>query len=307
MFVGTQARPHGLAEYDASRLEQSLIGQAKPSSLLWTKAPDGPRRVELFGLNIENTTLPAAAQEIVNAARDGHRTRVVFANAHVINTAKTDPAYRAAVASASRIYADGSGMAIAGRLAGRPLAANVNGTDILPLLCQEAIRSGTRIFFLGGKRGVAAKAARNLAGFGLGAAVADTYHGYFVPESREEDVAVARINTSRAKIVLVGLGVPLQERWAERNAGRIDAPVIAGVGGLFDFFAGEVARSPKIMRSFGCEWMWRLAMEPERMAHRYLVGNTVFMGYALRQAVAARVPQLPGNSAKVNVSETTPG
>ena len=307
MFMGAQARPGNLLEDGTGRLEASLLGAAKPSSLLWKAAPDSARRVELFGWNIENRTLPAAASDLVSAAKEGRRTRVVFANAHVVNTAMSDIAYRAAVGSAGRIYADGSGMAIAARLAGRPLAANVNGTDLLPLLCEEAIRSGTKIFMLGGKRGVAAKAAQNLATFGMGAAIGGTYHGYFVPESREEDEAVRRINESRAQIVLVGLGVPMQERWAERNAGRIDAPVIAGVGGLFDFFAGEVSRSPKVMRSIGCEWMWRLAMEPQRMAHRYLVGNTVFLGHALRQACAIRLNAGAEKSNEVNVSETLKG
>jgi UDP-N-acetyl-D-mannosaminuronic acid transferase (WecB/TagA/CpsF family) len=42
------------------------------------------------------------------------------------------------------------------------------------------------------------------------------------------------------------------------------------------------------MRSIGCEWMWRLAMEPRRMAHRYLVGNLVFIGHAVSDGLAKR-------------------
>ena len=215
-----------------------------------------------------------------------------------------DPAYKALVSSADRIYADGSGMAVAARLAGRPLAENINGTDLFPLLCQEAISAGTRIFLLGGKPGVAAKAAMNLSDFGLGAAIAGTHHGYFVHGGREEDDVIARINGSGAGIVLVGFGVPLQDQWAERNAGRLDAAVVAGVGGLFDFFAGAVSRSPKAMRSMGCEWMWRLAMEPRRMAYRYLAGNTIFLGHAMLEARRLRLDRRPAQSFVVNVSET---
>ena len=144
----------------------------------------------------------------------------------------------------------------------------------------------------------------NLSDFGLGAAIAGTHHGYFVHASHEEDDVIARINGSGAGIVLVGFGVPLQDQWAERNAGRLDAAVVAGVGGLFDFFAGAVSRSPKAMRSMGCEWMWRLAMEPRRMAYRYLAGNTIFLGHAMLEARRLRLDRRPAQSFVVNVSET---
>ena len=61
-----------------------------------------------------------------------------------------------------------------------------------------------------------------------------------------------------------------------------------GVGGLFDFFAGEVKRAPHAMRVVGCEWLWRLLQEPRRMAHRYLVGNARFLMLAMVEAVRVR-------------------
>lgn len=274
-------------------LAKSLLGAAKPASVLWRTGLEPQRRVRLFGLAIENTTLPAAARDLAAAARDGRRTRVVFVNAHAVNTALAQATYHGVIGSADRIYADGSGMAVAASLARQPLADNVNGTDLFPLLCEAAIVAKTGIFLLGGKPGVAARAARNVAAFGMGAAIAGTHHGYFAKGTGEENDVIARINASGAGIVLVGFGVPLQDEWAKRNADRLDAPVIAGVGGLFDFFAGEVSRSPKFMRTAGCEWVWRLAMEPRRMAHRYLVGNAVFLAHSLRQARAVRLAHRP--------------
>jgi len=107
--------------------------------------------------------------------------------------------------------------------------------------------------------------------------------------------------------VLVGFGVPVQDTWVAANAARLDAAVVAGVGGLFDFFAGAVERSPKIMRSFGCEWMWRLAMEPRRMAKRYLVGNALFLRHSLIEASRLRPELQQAAAVKVNSSETLTG
>ena len=269
-------------------LARSLLGAARPASMLWSGNEDSARKGRLFGLAIDNTRLCKAAKEMALAGRDGRRSRVVFVNAHAVNTALESAAYKATVASADRIYADGSGMAVAARMCGVPLIDNVNGTDLFPLLCREAIAAKTSIFLLGGKPGIAAAAAHTIAEFGMASAIAGTHHGYFAHGSAEEDRVIGEINTSGAGIVLVGMGVPLQDQWAERNAGRLDAPVIAGVGGLFDFFSGAVSRSPKFMRSAGCEWIWRLALEPRRMGKRYLVGNGVFLAHAAREAAALR-------------------
>jgi exopolysaccharide biosynthesis WecB/TagA/CpsF family protein len=272
-------------------LAKSLLGAAKPSSALWQRTEQTSRKVRLFGLAIDNTLLTSAARDLVRAALDQRRTRVVFVNAHVVNETQKSATYHATVASADRIYADGSGMAIAARICEQPLADNVNGTDLFPLLCREAIAQSTTIFLLGGKPGVAAAAAQTIADFGMGQAIAGTHHGYFAPGSADEDRVIAMINNSGAGIVLVGFGVPLQDAWVQQHAGRITAPVVAGVGGLFDFFSGAVSRSPKFMRSMGAEWVWRLALEPRRMARRYLIGNVVFLAHAVRDRSAARAEQ----------------
>jgi exopolysaccharide biosynthesis WecB/TagA/CpsF family protein len=272
-------------------LAKSLLGAAKPSSALWQRTEQSARKIRLFGLAIDNTMLGNAARDLMRAASDGRRTRVVFVNAHVVNETQKSAAYHATVASADRIYADGSGMAIAARICEQPLVDNVNGTDLFALLCREAVAQSQTIFLLGGKPGVAAAAAQTITDFGMGAAIAGTHHGYFAPGSADEDQVIAQINASGAGLVLVGFGVPLQDEWVQRHAGRIDAPVIAGVGGLFDFFSGAVSRSPKFMRSIGMEWVWRLALEPRRMAGRYLIGNVVFLAHAVKHRRAARAEQ----------------
>ena len=76
--------------------------------------------------------------------------------------------------------------------------------------------------------------------------------------------------------MLVGLGVPLQDQWLAANEHRLNAPVTIGVGGLFDYFAGSVSRAPHWLRIIGMEWIWRLMLEPRRLARRYLIGNANF-------------------------------
>lgn len=255
-----------------------LFQAAETSALLWGNAsPFNAPIFRLFGIAFRNTTLDGAVDEMLFAARARRKTQVVFVNAHVINTAATDPAYKAVLQRANLCLADGSGMALAARAAGTPFLANTNGTDLFPVLCREAVRSGRKVFLLGGRDGVAHRAAETIRNAGYGEAIAGTHHGYFEAGSAGEQAAIDAVNASGADIVLVAMGVPMQDTWIALNAGRMTAPVLAGVGGLFDFFAGEVSRAPLPVRAVGMEWAWRLALEPARLWKRYIIGNAVFL------------------------------
>lgn len=274
---------------DAQREMERLLVPAARSRLLWNgeaSATDG--QIGLFDVAIEDTTVAGASAAWIDAAQKGRRLRAVFANAHVVNEMSASASYRAVVASADRIYADGSGLAVAARMAGRTLADNVNGTDLFPRLASDAIKAGVRIFLLGGAPGVAERAQFKMKEFGLGDAIAGTHHGYLKPGSKEEELAIEAANASGAEVVLVAMGVPLQDEWIARNEHRLSANVLCGVGGLFDFFAGSISRAPHAWRVAGLEWVWRLVQEPRRMARRYLVGNVQFLLLAINECLRLR-------------------
>ncbi len=258
----------------------ALLRNAERSSLLWKESAAYSRTVQLFDLTISNSTLQEAADDVVTRARLGRRTRVSFVNSHVINVAANNPAYARVLQRMDRLYADGSGMALAARWSGSPLADNVNGTDLFPLLCAAAQKANVKIFLLGGKPGVAEAAARTVKAMGYPDAIVGVHHGY-IDSPEDKQAAIDAINASGASILLVGMGVPAQDIWIARNFDALQTPVAIGVGGLFDFFSGNVSRAPVFLRSIGCEWIWRLLQEPGRLGSRYLIGNVAFIFRAL--------------------------
>lgn len=245
-----------------------------------------PRRetvwtLPLLGLDV----VDAGTEPTVSWLLDGTRRRVAFLNAHCANVMARDPDYAQAMRSADAVLPDGIGVELAARMTGKRLTENLNGTDLTPRLLRGAAARGQSVFLFGAGEGVAAKAAARLRRDIPGLAVAGTLDGF--EDARDDEDVIARINASGADILLVAMGVPKQDRWLARNAGRLQPTLFLGVGALFDFLAGRVRRAPAPVRRARLEWAWRLALEPRRMARRYLLGNATFMARAARQALGS--------------------
>ena len=108
----------------------------------------------------------------------------------------------------------------------------------------------------------------------------------------EDNAAVAQINAACPDIVWVGLSTPKQEFWMADHMGRIDAPVMIGVGAAFDFLAGTKPQAPLWMQRNGLEWLFRLATEPRRLWRRYAY---IVPGFALLTARELAARALRGN------------
>ena len=106
--------------------------------------------------------------------------------------------------------------------------------------------------------GVAADYARRVY---PGWTLAGYHHGYLTDDSLVS-AAIDQINAAHPDVLLVGMGNPAQECWISRHLPRLKAPVCMGIGGLFDYWAGNVSRAPRWLRRFGHEWVWRLYQQP---------------------------------------------
>ena len=74
----------------------------------------------------------------------------------------------------------------------------------------------------------------------------------------EERALQEKIEQSRADLLWVALGGPKQEFWMQAHQGKIDVPVMLGVGAAFDFHSGSRPWAPRWVRRWGLEWLWRM-------------------------------------------------
>ncbi|MHA3976771.1 sugar transferase [Halovulum sp. GXIMD14794] len=256
-------------------------------------------------------TLPVMDLDLVDATTEttvdwllAGRRRVAFLNAHCANVMARDTMYAAALETADAVLPDGIGVELAARMTGKRLTENLNGTDLTPRLLRAAAARGKSVFLFGAGRGVAEAAAARLALDIPGLRIAGVLDGF--EGAADDEAAVARINDSGADILLVAMGVPKQDLWLARNMDRLQPSLAMGVGALFDFLAGRVTRAPAPVRRAKLEWAWRLAMEPRRMASRYLAGNFTFMARAARHAVSTSARTLsPKRALDVAISGGT--
>ncbi len=171
---------------------------------------------------------------------------------------------------------------------GQSRTRRVYGPDLMRKL--SGARTGHRHFYYGGGNGVAETLKAKLEAENPHLTVVGTLSPPFRPLTpAEDDAIVAQINATRPDIIWVGLSTPKQERWMASHLGRVDAPVMIGVGAAFDFLAGLKAQAPVWMQRNGLEWLFRMTTEPKRLARRYLTIVPKFIWLAGVQLVTSRL------------------
>ena len=95
-------------------------------------------------------------------------------------------------------------------------------------------------------------------------------------DSLENKLIIEQINEFHPQILVLGLGMPLQEKWILENINSLDVKIAFPAGALFDYLSGELPRAPRWMTDNGLEWLGRLLVEPSRLWKRYILGNPLF-------------------------------
>jgi N-acetylglucosaminyldiphosphoundecaprenol N-acetyl-beta-D-mannosaminyltransferase len=243
-------------------------------------------RVNVLGVGVDPLTVEELHAEIGRLVRDRKRGLVLNANAHCLNLCYEDPALRSFLNGAEIVFCDGAGVMLAARILGRRIPARITYADWAWQLADFAAARNFSLYFLGARPGVARAAARRLKERYPDLEVAGVHHGYF--DRSENEAVVEEINAAAPDILLVGLGMPLQEYWLMENRHRLDAGLALTGGAVFDYVSGRLRRGPRFLIGSGFEWLARLLVEPRRLWRRYLLGNPLFLLRVVRQRLGAR-------------------
>lgn len=240
-------------------------------------------RVQIGGLPIMVLDRATGARLMVEAALARRRSParpplfLTSANGNVIALNARDTEFRAHLALADGIDADGQPVVIASRLmTDTPIAERSATTDVFHDVARLGAGVGLRVYLLGGHEEINGAAADELLRRYPGIVLTGRRNGYF--SLADETAVVDTINAARPDILWVGLGVPREHAFVVRNKPRLTGVgLIKTCGGLFDFVAGKNTRAPQWMQDHALEWLYRLWLEPRRLFWRYTTTNIATM------------------------------
>lgn len=220
------------------------------------------KNVQIFGVKIAAVTMAEALRMAREMLRGG-KHHIMTPNSEMLVRAESDDVFRSLLNQTDLNIPDSAGLLWAAKHTGQTLPERVAGVDFVTKLCM-GVESSHPVFLLGGKPGVAEKAAQTLMQKNSKLRIAGTFAGS--PRAEDASAIIKRINESGAHILLVAYGAPAQDFWINRHLMNFTTVRVAvGVGGTFDFLAGTVKRAPKLFRKAGLEWLWRLLLQPWRI------------------------------------------
>ncbi|HEY4083223.1 MAG TPA: WecB/TagA/CpsF family glycosyltransferase [Burkholderiaceae bacterium] len=242
------------------------------------------KQARILGVTVAAADTDEVVKAVIGDAAHGRWGYVCVGNAHQYVLARTEPAFARILAGSRFNTFDSQVVAKALRLKGMARVTVLRGVDLTLLLSAEAQAQGLKVGFFGASAATVellrARLARDYPALQLVFAEAPGRITY--EDMALDETLCRRIATAGVQILLVGLGCPKQEKWMAVHRQALPC-VQLGVGAAFDFIAGTVPPSPAWVHRAGLEWAYRLIREPRRLWRRYLVTNTLFIWYLLRE------------------------
>ncbi len=234
--------------------------------------------IQLLGVRVDALSVEQLLSEIQHCIEQEKKVYLGYVNTHAMNIAYTSSWFRLFLNQSYLTFCDGFGIKLGAFLTGQRLVYRFTPPDFMESICELACRRGWRVFFLGAEPGVPQAAAADLQTRLPGLQI-QTHHGYFDKAcgGLENQRVLEQINQFQPQILVLGFGMPLQERWIMENIASLNINIAFPAGALFDYLSGRLPRAPYWMTDHGLEWLGRLVVEPRRLWKRYFWNNPRFI------------------------------
>ena len=247
------------------------------------------KKINIVDVLVDPLNEDEALNRLIGLSDSKENGYVCFVNAHSIVTAQSNSDLRKALDSSSINCPDGISVSKLMNFLGAKSQRRVGGPDFMLRLCSVAEVSNKRIFLFGNTQStldkLQAKILSDYPSLNIVGSISPPFRELSEAENNE---FIKRINDSGADFVFVSLGCPKQEIWMNHHCLKLDA-ISLGFGAAFDFYSGNIIRAPVWMRENGLEWLHRLISDPRRLWKRYLVTNTLYIWFSLKQLIKIKI------------------
>lgn len=207
-------------------------------------------------------------------------------NPHSYCEAKKDDLFHKAILNSDVLLPDGTGIVLATQVLTGNKIKKIAGADIHRFLLEQANAKNQSVFYLGASPNTLALIEKRIQREFSNIRVGSYSPPYKTEFSKEDSLAMLQaVNIFKPDYLFVGMTAPKQEKWVFANKDTIDAPVIASIGAVFDFYAGTVKRSSPFWINLGLEWLPRLISDPKRLWKRNFVSTPLFLWDLLKAKI----------------------
>ncbi len=236
-------------------------------------------RFSIFDIHFDDLSNAKALEELADLRyRGGY---IVTPNPEFVVRSLADSRLKNIINRANISLVDGVGIVWAAKILGKRKPNRISGVDFMEMAIKLSNDKGWRIGLLGGRGNTAQRLARLITRSYPDIAIPFAISGS--PDSSRDGQIREKIKGLNLDLLFVAYGNPKQEYWIERNLGKVDAKVLMGVGGSFDYLTGNVKRAPKLLRKLGFEWLYRLVLQPRRIKRQ--LSLVVFVLMVLKKRI----------------------
>ena len=233
-------------------------------------------KVEILGIQIDVINQPQLLAEIDRLAAAQRPALVNNVNVHACNLACSDPEFREILNASEVVFCDGFGVKLGARLLGKTLGQRMTPPDWIDALFALCVHQRYSLYFIGDTAEVVSLFARQVNAKFPGIRVVGWTHGFFELIGDENSRVIHEINRVKPDIILTGMGMPRQEKWAWQAKPQLGSGVMIATGALFRWYTGVERRAAPWMTQHGLEWLARLAVSPRKHFKRYVIGLPQF-------------------------------
>ena len=216
-------------------------------------------RVKLLDYEIDTFNFDEATAYALELEQQEKVSQVVTINPEMFDCAKVDSEFSDILRTAEMVIPDGVGVKIGLKILGKNVD-RIAGVDFAKKMIEKSAQNNLPIALIGAKPEVVEKACENLKNEIENLNIVYSHDGYF----QENNVILEELKNSGARLVLVALGSPKQEKFIKEARQILPFGLMIGVGGSFDVWSGMVERAPEIYQKLGIEWLYRTIKQPER-------------------------------------------
>ncbi len=245
-------------------------------------------KVNILGIPVDVIDRPELLQKIDELATTQGVSLVNNVNAHACNLACSDPEFLEILNASDVVFCDGFGVKLGARLLGKTLGERMTPPDWIDELFKLCIRKHYCIYFIGDTDKVVCAFSQAAKEKHPHLRIVGWHNGFFDLEKDGAARIANEIVRLKPDIILTGMGMPRQEKWAWRAKGRLGKGVIIATGALFRWYTGVEARAPRWMTENGLEWLARLSAGPRKHFKRYVIGLPLFYLRIMKQRVCPR-------------------